>query len=41
MQKQKIRIIVAPTNAIFEGGTGYTNSQMTKPGVDHQQNSAV
>jgi hypothetical protein len=36
MKKQKFRIIVDPTNAVFEGDTGNANAQMPKPGVDHQ-----
>jgi hypothetical protein len=41
MQKHKFRIIVDPTNAIFEGVTGNANAQMPKPGVDNPQNKAV
>jgi hypothetical protein len=41
MQKQKFRIIVTPTNAIFEGDTENANAQMPKPRVDHQRNPAV
>jgi hypothetical protein len=41
MQKQKFRIIVDPTNAIFEGDIRNSNTQMPKPGVDHHRTPAV
>jgi hypothetical protein len=41
IQTQKFRIIIDPTNTIFEGNTGNTNAQMPKPGVDHQRNLEV
>jgi hypothetical protein len=41
LQKEKLRIIVDPTKAIFEGDTGNANAQMPKPGVDRQHNPVV
>jgi hypothetical protein len=41
LQNEKFQIIVDLKNAIFEGGTGNTNTQMLKPGVDHQRNPEV
>jgi hypothetical protein len=41
LQTEKFRIIIDPTNTIFEGDTGNANAQMPKPGVDRQRNPAV
>jgi hypothetical protein len=41
LQKQNFRIIVDPSNVIFDGDTVNANAQMPKPGVDHHRNPAV
>jgi hypothetical protein len=38
LQKEKFRIMIDPTHAIFDGDIGTMNAQMQKPRIEHHQN---